>query len=156
MPFTETLYEALPVEEQALLKEAAAVAENAYNPYSHFRVGAAVLTTSGKVYAGTNMENASYGLTICAEPAAIMAAFSAGDKNILTIAITGGDDHFPDSREPITPCGRCRQIIFETAQQANQSIRVICANKSNTHVVCCNIEDLLPFPFIKDKYKDNL
>lgn len=152
MPFKEVLFEALSSEDQALLQEAAAVAAHSYNPYSHFRVGAAVRTRSGQVFSGTNMENASYGLTICAEPAAIMAAFGAGDKEITTIAITGGDDHFPESKEPITPCGRCRQILFETSQQAGHTIRVLCSNRSNTHVISCDIQDLLPFPFIKDKY----
>ena len=77
----------------------------AYAPYSHFHVGAAVLTDSGEIFAGCNVENASYGLTICAERAAVCSAVAAGHKQIVAVAVvTGGG---------ASPCGACRQVLAE-------------------------------------------
>ena len=116
----------LPKDIQELLIEAKKVSANSYNRYSKFFVGAAVRTTSGKIYIGTNLENSSYGLTICAEPSAIMNANSNGDNNIEIIAIVGGFTEDPN-QEPVTPCGRCRQIIYEASQVVGKDIIVYCS-----------------------------
>ncbi len=90
------------------LEEAAcAVRERAYAPYSQFKVGAAVMGESGKIYDGANVENASFGLTICAERAAIAKAVSAGERGIRAVAVC--------TENGVTPCGACRQVIREFA-----------------------------------------
>ena len=88
-----------------LTEQASAVRENAHAPYSQFRVGAAVLTPSGDVFTGCNVENASYGLTICAARAAVCGAIAAGHKEIVAVAIATSGGH--------SPCGACRQVLSE-------------------------------------------
>ncbi len=92
-----------------LLKAAAAAARHAHCPYSRFRVGAAVLTDDNRVFTGCNVENSSYGLTVCAERNAVGAAVSAGAKRISAVAIVAG------ARDPAMPCGACRQVLAEFA-----------------------------------------
>jgi cytidine deaminase len=140
----------LPKEVVALLNEALKVSANAYNKYSGFSVGAAVRTKSGKIYTGTNMENASYGLSICAEPAAIMNANSNGDFDIEAIAIVGGFKDMPDQQPP-SPCGRCRQLIPEASQVSKVDIAVYCSTLSLNTTLVTTIEELLPFAFILNK-----
>lgn len=132
--------------DKALVTAAQGVMKNAYNPYSGFHVGAAVLTESGKIYSGTFMENASYGMTICAEPAALMAANTAGDFSVLAIAIAGGHP-CQQNDNVITPCGRCRQIIYEAAQLYDRDIYVLCCNWNLSKVMKTSILELLPVPF---------
>lgn len=136
----------LPKDVLELLIEAKKVSVNSYNRYSNFFVGAAVRTTSGKIYTGTNFENVSYGLSICAEPSAIMNANANGDNNIEIIAIVGGFNENPN-QEPATPCGRCRQVIYEASQVVGKNINVYCSNLSLTKVLVTSIEELLPFAF---------
>src|SRR4029453_12269539 len=94
-----------------LVKAAIEVRERAYAPYSHFKVGAALLAKSGKVYLGCNIENGAYSPTICAERAAVASALSAGEKpgSFTAIAVVGSQAH------PTTPCGVCRQVLYELA-----------------------------------------
>jgi cytidine deaminase len=101
-------------ERQRLLDIARAALNRAYAPYSKFRVGCALLTESGNTYAGCNVENASYGLTICAERAAICAAVAAeGERmKIAALAVLNGDD------VPCSPCVACRQVIYEFGPRA--------------------------------------
>jgi cytidine deaminase len=89
------------------LREAAlAVAERAYVPYSHFHVGAAGLTADGRVLTGCNVENASYGLTLCAECALVSALHTTGGGRLVAVLTVGNG-------EPVMPCGRCRQLLWE-------------------------------------------
>lgn len=83
------------------------VRDHAYAPASHFRVGAAVLAADGRTFAGCNVENASYGLTICAERAAVCAAVAAGARALVAVAVA------TDLDVPATPCGACRQVLVE-------------------------------------------
>lgn len=91
----------------ALTKLARKVRLNAHAPYSHFRVGAALESISRKVFIGCNVENISYGLTICAERSAVFAAIASGVHSFRRIVIVA------DSHEPVTPCGACRQVLSE-------------------------------------------
>ncbi len=90
-----------------LIAEAKKAREKAYAPYSNFKVGAAVLTSNGKIFSGCNIENSSYGLSICAERTAIFNAVSSGYREFTKIAVV------TDSDTPSSPCGACRQVIFE-------------------------------------------
>lgn len=92
----------------ALIETAKSAAEHSYSPYSCFRVGAALLCTDGTVFTGTNVENASYGLTNCAERSAVFSAVSSGYRDYAAIAV-----YSPDSTEPVPPCGACRQVLSE-------------------------------------------
>jgi cytidine deaminase len=94
---------------EELLAAARLVREKAYAPYSHFHVGAAVLGANGKIYSGCNVENASFGLTCCAERNAIFAMVAAGETKIREILVIG------ESEEFLPPCGACRQVIAEFA-----------------------------------------
>jgi cytidine deaminase len=122
-------------ERSKLLQAARRVAANAYAKYSNFRVGAAVLGRK-EIYLGVNVENASYGLTVCAERAALAAAMAAGDKNVRAIAIVCLD---ASTEEMKMPCGACRQWIQELAPAAE----VLIAD----HEKPLGIEELLPRPF---------
>src|ERR1700724_2517409 len=93
--------------DRELIEAAAQARANAYVPYSKFSVGAALLTTSGKVFLGCNVENVSLGLTLCAERSAVAAAIAGGQKDFVAIAVA------TDSREPAIPCGGCRQVLAE-------------------------------------------
>lgn len=91
----------------ALVEHARRAAETAYCPYSHFSVGAALLSADGRIFSGCNVENASYGLTVCAERIALFKAVSAGVREFEAIAIAGG------MASPVLPCGACLQVLIE-------------------------------------------
>ena len=98
--------------EDTLLEAAREVRERAYAPYSNFFVGAVVLCSSGKVYAGCNVENAAYPAGICAERSALSAAIAAGERDVVRLVVVA------DSPRPVSPCGMCRQVIAELAPRA--------------------------------------
>src|SRR6266436_1694421 len=95
------------MDKQQLIKSATEARRYAYAPYSNFAVGAALLTKSGKIFTGCNVENISFRLTICAEEAAIAAAVASGEKDFVAVAVV------TDSKEPAMPCGACRQVMAE-------------------------------------------
>lgn len=125
------------MEYSQLLQKAKEASQRAYCPYSKFPVGACVLTKSGKTYIGCNVENASYGLATCAERNAIANAISAGDKEIVAIAI------YADKMLNCLPCGVCRQVIFEF--QKEDEIQIITQLENGFKVY--KINDLLPEAF---------
>jgi len=96
---------------EKLIQEAKEGRKQSYSPFSHFAVGAAVLTGSQKIYRGCNIENASYGLSNCAERTAIFKAVSEGERKILAVAVVA------DTEGPVSPCGACRQVFAEFCDQ---------------------------------------
>lgn len=118
-----------------LMKIARKARQNAYAPYSHFAVGAALLAKSGKVYTGCNIENASYGLTCCAERNAIFAAVGAGERRFKMLAVAA------DSPEPVAPCGACRQVIAEFG------IPLVVMGNLKEATKTMTAEELLPYGF---------
>ena len=97
----------MPGSHPALIAAAIAVRERAYAKYSQFLVGAAILAGDGKIYAGCNVENASYGLGLCAECGLVSALHTSGGGRLVALACVGGDG------QPLMPCGRCRQLLWE-------------------------------------------
>lgn len=120
-----------------LMQKAKEVSKNAYAKYSNFAVGACVLADSGKTYCGCNMENSSYGLTICAERNAIASAIANGETSFLAIAI------YSPNQEKCFPCGACRQVIFEF--QNDKEIEIITESDGNIQIT--KINNLLPEGF---------
>jgi len=125
-----------------LFKLARAARENAYAEYSGFKVGAALLDTDGKVFTGCNVENASYGLTMCAERVAVGKAVADGSRRFAKILITGGG-------EIITPCGACRQVLSEFASD----LEVVLASESG-EMMRYSLEELLPRSFVLQRRED--
>jgi cytidine deaminase len=124
---------------QDLLNAAMAVRENAYAPFSGFKVGAALRSESGQIVTGANIENSTYGLTRCAEQSAILAMASSGDRSFSTIVV------YTNADLPATPCGACRQILYEFSPNAD----VFSVSSSGT-VLHSLVFDLLPNAFILD------
>lgn len=130
-----------------LLKVAEKARENAYVPYSKFKVGAALLTKDKKVYTGCNIECASLGGTNCAERTAIFKALSEGEKEIEAIAIASSNS---EKNQPTYPCGICRQVIIEFGPE----IRII-TGYSEGEIHECKIKDLIPHYFSGSDFIEN-
>ena len=143
---TETAYDSLSNSFRALLREAEQAMETAYSPYSGFRVGAALLSEDGKVFRGCNVENASYGLSLCAERSALAQAYSQGCRDFSALAIISSGAAGA-SGEPTTPCGACRQVLFEAAQFAGRELSIILSNTQKTCIQMTSIRELLPHAF---------
>ncbi|MCK4805571.1 MAG: cytidine deaminase [Candidatus Pacebacteria bacterium] len=139
-------YEKLTKIQKELLDEAEKVMENSYNPYSHFFVGAALLTKNDKIITGTNVENAAYGSTICAERAAILRANAMGYNVYKAIAIIARGQDF-DTKEVSGPCGSCRQMLYESSQVSERNLEVIISTTKKNKIIISSIEELLPFAF---------
>lgn len=120
-----------------VIEAALLAAENAYVPYSQFRVGAALLTKEGKVFQGCNIENASFGLTNCAERTAIFKAASEGHRDFTCLSVYG------DTKDPISPCGACRQVMVEFFKSDSKVI-LIAEDKSTVEMT---VGELLPYSF---------
>lgn len=122
-------------------------AERAYNPYSGITIGAVAITRSSASYTGTFMENASFGSTVCAEQAALLAANASGDRDVSGVVVVGGDPRIAAKGSACTPCGNCRQFIWEVAQAQGRDIEVYALNLSLDQVLLCTISELLPYPW---------
>lgn len=127
-----------------LLSNAAQAMKNSYSPYSKFKVGAALLTDEGKIYRGTNIENASYGLTICAERSAIFSAITDGAKEIKALAIVFSQK---DLGPLSSPCGACRQVMAEFASPDMPIYTADLSTGKPTRIVSRKLKDYYPFPF---------
>lgn len=118
-----------------LIKIAVDSMTRAYTPYSSFPVGAVVITKNGRIFTGCNIENSSYGLTICAERVAIFSAISAGEREIEKLVVVA------DTSEPVSPCGACRQVMSEFGD-----FEVVLANLTGKFTIT-RVSELLPYAF---------
>jgi cytidine deaminase len=133
-----------------LINAARLAAANAHAPYSEFGVGAAVRLEGGEIITGCNFENASYGLTLCAETVALATVNTQGKlRQVREIAVIGGKlvNGTIMGSDPVNPCGRCRQVINEAAQMSGHDTLVYCASADGTKVNQYTIKELLPNPF---------
>jgi cytidine deaminase len=121
---------------RTLSKKAAAARRYSHSPYSHFRVGAALLTKSGKVYTGCNIEISSFALTLCAERTALFKAVSEGEKAFQAIAVATDEDGFT------APCGACRQVIMDLAGDID-----FVMSKKTGEILVLKMSELFPYPF---------
>ncbi len=126
-----------------LLARARDVRERAYAPYSNYRVGAAVLTPLGKIYTGCNVENASYGLTVCAERNAIFKAISEGEREFVAVAVVTANGG--------SPCGACRQVLYEFMDPAAP---VVLSDDDLSQVQSMTVGELLPNGFTPRKLRE--
>jgi len=122
---------------EPLIQAATAVRENAYMPYSRYAVGAALLADDDRIYVGCNVENRTYGLTICAERVAVGTAVASGAKHVRAVVVV------TDSEPPGTPCGPCRETLTEFGDAATAVLLVNTRGERVEH----RLGDLLPFPF---------
>ena len=126
--------------DQELIDAARQAAQHSYSPYSKFPVGAALRFADGSIVTGTNIENASYGLALCAETVAVSKAMADGARGGLeAVAVTG------PGTEPITPCGRCRQVLNELAQLGGTAPEILCVGPDEVRRL--RLSDLLPHAF---------
>ena len=125
---------------QELIDAARQAAQHSYSPYSKFPVGAALRFADGSIVTGTNIENASYGLALCAETVAVSKAMADGARGGLeAVAVTG------PGTDPITPCGRCRQVLNELAQLGGTDPEILCVGPDEVRRL--RLSDLLPHAF---------
>ena len=126
------------MKEKELIEKAKKARLKAYAPYSGFKVGAALLTRSGKVHTGANVENSTFGLTVCAERVAVFMAVARGDKDFAKIVVVA------DKEPPITPCGACRQVLSEFAKD----LKIVCTNLQGK-IERYSLKELMPEAFEK-------
>lgn len=138
----------LTSEERALIAAARGAMAHAHAPYSRFAVGAALRLTDGTIITGSNIENASYGLSLCAETVAIAAANAQGRlRDIATIAVAGGLLDGAPGEVIVTPCGRCRQVMLEAQDIAGRPLAILCAAAQGEAAARHDLDTLLPHAF---------
>ena len=124
---------------QKMINFAKEASEKAYSPYSGYKVGASLITKNGKIFTGCNIENASFGATICAERVAIFKAISEGEKDFEILAV-----YVNDKNNIPSPCGICRQVMMEFSP----NLKIILSNGYEYKIY--NLDELLPYPFSKN------
>lgn len=136
-------YGKLTRQQKLLIDEAELAMANSYSPYSNFSVGAALLAMDGTMIAGTNVENAVYGETVCAERTAITRANAMGHRTFRAMAIItkGG------AKGVIGPCGPCRQVIYEFSEISGIDLEILVSTTRKDKILVAKISELLPFPF---------
>lgn len=139
-------YESLTENQKKLLDEAEKAMDRAYNPYSGFSVGAALLTKDGRVITGANVENAAYGSSICAERSAILRANAEGHRTFKAVAVIAKGKN-SDTTEITAPCGECRQVLNEFAQVSEYDFDVILSTTKKDKIKILKLSQLLSLPF---------
>jgi cytidine deaminase len=143
----------LQQEDADLLNTARKITADAYAPYSHFHVGAAARLTDGTVVTGTNQENASYPVGICAERV-LLSAVASQHKNIAINTIAVSYDHIGgESGHPVAPCGMCRQALVEFETRTGRPIRLIMSGQKGKVLIVQEANQLLPLAFLKNELK---
>lgn len=135
---------------EQLIESARQAARNAHAPYSRFGVGATLLMRDGSVVTGCNFENASYGLSLCAETVALATANSEGRlRDVVEVAVIGGSitEGGLKGTAPVSPCGRCRQVLNEAAQLGGRDLVIHCAAAEGDAVSTYRLSELLPHAF---------
>jgi len=127
----------------ALAQRAREASQAAYAPYSRFHVGAALLVNDGRIFSGCNVENASFGLCICAERNAVFAAVAQGARSFVALAVATSNER------PVTPCGACRQVLSEFAP----SFEVRCYGQAGAELAT-SVTELLPHAFVADDFHE--
>jgi cytidine deaminase len=144
----------LSEQDALLIKAAMEGCQNAYAPYSGFRVGAALLMDDGSVIKGSNQENAAYPSGLCAER---VAFFNAGsnypEKKIVAVAVTAVLKN-SNNPHPVSPCGDCRQVMAEFEHRYGNPIRIVMMTEKNQYVILNSVKELLPFLFSSDSLKE--
>jgi cytidine deaminase len=141
-----TTYNQLNQAQQILLDQAAKSMETAYSPYSHFYVGAALMSQDRHVITGSNVENAAYNPTICAERSALARANAMGIRTFDSIAVIARGEDFETS-EVTAPCGTCRQMLYESSQISGVDLEVIMSTTRKDKIIIATISELLPLAF---------
>ena len=118
------------------------IISNAYAPYSGIRIASVVITKRGSMYPGVNVENSSYGLTMCAERIAVFNAITHGDRDVEIVVVATTE------QSPIPPCGACRQVIAEF----NPNARIVMYSITSKVIESCSLQELLPRPFLMKRY----
>ena len=145
--------EELKEQDRILLNEAKNATKSAYAPYSLFNVGSAILLKNGKIITGNNQENVAYPSGLCAERVAMFSASSKyPNDEMIAIAVTANSFNF-EVKEPVSPCGSCRQVMSEYEMRQHKPIRVILMGSSGKILVFDCISDLLPFMFNESELK---
>lgn len=146
----EIKYRNLSGIQRKLIEQAEIVMDTAYNPYSHFYVGAALLSQDKEIITGSNVENAALGSTICAERSAILRANAKGIRMFNKMALIGRGEDFETS-EVTAPCGSCRQMLYESSQLSEKDLEIIMVTTKKDKIVISSINELLPMAFgVKD------
>lgn len=139
--------EELDTQQQKALAHAKAATLRSYSPYSHFRVGASVLLDNGEMVSGSNQENCAYPSGLCAERTTVFYANSRyPDKRILLICIAASDENGTFTKEPISPCGACRQVLVESERRSGHPMQILLYGTDCCYLVAC-ARDLLPLTF---------
>lgn len=140
-----TRYDRLDAGDRELMDAAREVLETAYAPYSGVRVGAALRTASG-IITGSNVENAAYGSTVCAERMAVGRANAMGERGFSAVAVTARGERLRPA-QVVSPCGSCRQVLQEMGQVSGQDPRVLMGTPGTDEVTIARLSELLPLPF---------
>lgn len=145
----EAQRESLSKSQKKLVAAAEAAVKTSYSPYSRFAVGAALMTSGGKIITGSNVENAAYGSTICAEMAALVRANAMGYRVISSLAVVAspGRGRRAALDRVVSPCGACRQMLFEASANARSDLEIILLSADRKKVVLTSINELLPLGF---------
>jgi len=134
-------------EDQALVIEAQSICDDAYAPYSNFKVGSSLRMSDGSIINGNNQENIAFPSGLCAERVALFYAnANYSDKKVMTLCVVAKGDLLPKGKL-LSPCGSCRQVMVETEKRQSDSIKVIIVNQNDVTLVFGSARDLLPLSF---------
>ena len=142
-------YKDLSDKEKKLIDAAEEATDNAYSPYKGILIGCAVLTDSKKIIKGANFGNATTSFNMCAERAAVLTANSLGHRKIIMLAIIGKEKNKP-FKEPLTPCGTCRQFLTEIPKITGKELVILSSNTNKTKIIRTNISELFPYPYTRN------